>query len=772
MTSDRPITEPSDDAGVLHAAASLQARGIKPIPVPHREKGPRIKNWQKGSAQDVAVCELFADRSGNVGIQCGAVSGNLLAVDLDCQEAAELAFAFLPKTLADGRQSKRPSHLFYRVEGELKSRRYAMRKSSLLVEVRGEGTQTLVPPSTHPSGEAMHWLFEMEPAELTRDELDRRVGGLASACAISRAWPMPGVREEFALALAGFLITSGLSSEESQHVIAGAARAARDEESEKRGACAASTARRFENHEPITGESELARLLGRDAEELLTLLRQWLLLHPSTDPRRAKARTQVGSERERLFNLGTECDRFVDSRGEAYARLPSGTHRIRSEECRHWLTSAFVQRYQKPPSSGAVRDAILGLAACTAEGNERRDTAVRVGRSGATSYLDLAVPEGTVVAFEDGRWSLLPRASIEFLRPTGMLALPLPDQSPDLDALHAFVNVADDGDYRLLVAALTYSLVEQANYPIILLTGEQGSAKTTAARVCRSLVDPHQVGVTRLPDDTRDLFLQANHTYVLSFDNVSRLKADQSDALCVIATGGTYATRRLYTDADEVLFTAKNPVLLNGIEDFAQRADLLDRCIPLRFEAIDPSRRRREREFWADFETKRPRIFSGLVELAAAAHLGADVTTTAGLTRMADFQQWGNAIERAAGWNDGCFEDALFRALGRGTTVALESSVMAAPLLQLLQHQAGFHGTATQLLADLVVWRPEPVPRGWPILANQLSNQLRRLAPGLRERGWHVEWRREGSDSQRVISISSSDGEEKGDARHQDRPTS
>jgi hypothetical protein len=45
-----------------------------------------------------------------------------------------------------------------------------------------------------------------------------------------------------------------------------------------------------------------------------------------------------------------------------------------------------------------------------------------------------------------------------------------------------------------------------------------------------------------------------------------------------VASGGSFAVRQLYTDADEVLFQAARPTILNGIEDVITRQDLADRA--------------------------------------------------------------------------------------------------------------------------------------------------------------------------------------------------
>ena len=51
-----------------------------------------------------------------------------------------------------------------------------------------------------------------------------------------------------------------------------------------------------------------------------------------------------------------------------------------------------------------------------------------------------------------------------------------------------------------------------------------------------------------------------------------------SDDLCRLAMGGGFATRDIYSDDKEKIFSTLWPVILNGIEEIATRSDLLDRC--------------------------------------------------------------------------------------------------------------------------------------------------------------------------------------------------
>src|SRR4029077_1724178 len=91
--------------------------------------------------------------------------------------------------------------------------------------------------------------------------------------------------------------------------------------------------------------------------------------------------------------------------------------------------------------------------------------------------------------------------------------------------------------------------------------------------------DPNTAALRSFPREDRDLFIAASNGWVVGYDNVSQIPSWLSDALCRLATGGGFSTRKLYTDDEEQLFNAQRPVALNGIEDFVNRPDLDDRTI-------------------------------------------------------------------------------------------------------------------------------------------------------------------------------------------------
>ena len=167
------------------AAAVYIARGWPPVPIPARQKGPRIAEWQKGGFAPSDI-----DPAGNVGVILGEPAHGLVDVDLDCPEAVEMAADFLPATGASfGRPSKPRSHWEYIVDAPGSIHRWNDAKGETLVELRSTGGQTMFPPSIHPSGEAVSWVTFDEPAHVTWQALADACEAMAAAIRARRGEP-------------------------------------------------------------------------------------------------------------------------------------------------------------------------------------------------------------------------------------------------------------------------------------------------------------------------------------------------------------------------------------------------------------------------------------------------------------------------------------------------------------------------------------------------------------------------------------------------------
>jgi hypothetical protein len=260
------------------AAINYTRRGLKVVPIPTRQKGPKIPGWQNLRLTEEELPTRFAN-SENVGVLLGEPSGGLTDIDLDCQEAIMIAHYFLPRTGAVfGRSSKLGSHLLYICNG-IEMQKFQTKPDGTIVEIRSTGGQTVFPPSIHPSGELISWVQDGEPLEVGPKELKRAVSRLAAAALLARHWPAKGSRQEAALALAGGLIREGWTEEEVKHFIEAVSIASRDEEPRMRAQAAVTTARK--TGKPTTGFKTLAGLVG---EETVNTIREWLGTKTAEEP--------------------------------------------------------------------------------------------------------------------------------------------------------------------------------------------------------------------------------------------------------------------------------------------------------------------------------------------------------------------------------------------------------------------------------------------------------------------------------------------------------
>lgn len=169
------------------AASDYIGRGWAPVPVQAKSKGPRVFGWQN---RNFAPADFPI--GGNVGMKLGTCSGGLVDVDLDCPEAVARAHEYLPGTGAIfGRAGNPHSHRLYVVDEPQARKPFKAADGTMLVELRGNGAQTIFPPSVHPSGERVEWERDGEPARVTWAELEEACAALAAACRPDEAQANP-----------------------------------------------------------------------------------------------------------------------------------------------------------------------------------------------------------------------------------------------------------------------------------------------------------------------------------------------------------------------------------------------------------------------------------------------------------------------------------------------------------------------------------------------------------------------------------------------------
>jgi len=459
-----------------------------------------------------------------------------------------------------------------------------------------------------------------------------------------------------------------------------------------------------------------------------------------------------------LIQIAGAADLFHAPDSKTYADLNIDGHRetwpIRTGGFRRWLAREFYLRTGGAPNSEALQSALNVIEAKAHFDGPERPVFIRVAGLEDRLYLDLGDDAWRAVEIDATGWRVIDEPPVRFRRAAGMQALPMPVPGGSVDTLHSFLNVRSDADFVLVVAWALAVLRNRGPYPVIVLSGEQGSAKSTFSAILKALLDPNTAPLRALPREIRDLFIAANNGHVLAFDNVSGLRGWISDTLCRLATGGGFAVRQLYTDQDEVLFDAARPVILNGIEDIVTRPDLADRAIFLTLEPIPDECRRTEVDLWAEFEAERPLILGALLDAMVGGLKHLPETRLPRLPRMADFALWASACETAL-WPDGTFWAAYCGNRDEAVEGVIEADPVATAVRTMMQEQTVWTGTASDLLVDLagVAGERIAISKSWPDNARALSGRLRRAATFLRKVGIDVEFKKEGRARTRMIRI-------------------
>jgi hypothetical protein len=473
---------------------------------------------------------------------------------------------------------------------------------------------------------------------------------------------------------------------------------------------------------------------------------------PPATPAKSARRTQA----QILLELAADAELFRTPAGELYAAIPVEGHtetwRLSSAPLRRWLRRRFYESEQKPPTAQALADALAELEARAQFGEAETTVFIRTTERDGAIYLDLANASWEAVRITPLGWEVVPQPPVRFRRTKGMAALPHPTSGGSLGELQPFLTTGGE-EWPLLLGWLVAAIRPTGPYPALILQGEQGSAKSTTARLLRALVDPSIAPLQAPPREERDLMIAAANSWILAFDNLSRLTDWMADALCRIATGGGFRTRELYTDSEEVIFDGQRPIILNGIDELAARGDLRDRALILTLPPLDDRRRLDERTLWQRFYATQPRLLGALCDAVSHGLRRLPDTQLSAAPRMADFARWVTSCEPGLGVEAGTFLTSYWENRKAAVATSVEFNAVAQAVIALMESQDEWRGTATQLLGRLNETAPSDLRtrRDWPATPEAVANRLRRAAPDLRAVGIETEFFRQ--NKRRLVSL-------------------
>jgi hypothetical protein len=359
-------------------------------------------------------------------------------------------------------------------------------------------------------------------------------------------------------------------------------------------------------------------------------------------------------------------------------------------------------------------------------------------------FIDLGRDDGQLVRIDSQGWTTCYDRRVKFRRPDGFKELPSPKAPGDLRALQSLLGLTDDVFYAI-VGFMISSMAPTGPYFGLVIEGEMGSGKSVLASKLKALIDPSDADRLSLPNNDRDLAIHASQFRLLSYDNASGIKSQISDALCIVATGGGLATRKLYTDDELAVLKTSRPFILNGISGYARRPDLIERVIYVHLERVLHENRKDERSLDADFVRSASYILAGLYDALSEGlrHIKQGLNVTG--FRMADAAQRIAASESALGVPTGTILAAISEGQ-RALVIERISSDALTVALRWVLASGTFEGTMKELHERLRHSQETELPRS----PSSLSTAFDRQRAALHEVGISVKILQRGKQGRRV----------------------
>jgi Bifunctional DNA primase/polymerase, N-terminal/Primase C terminal 2 (PriCT-2) len=487
-------------ATMFDAALKYAQLGYPVFPCKRRDKAPFVRDGFKAATTDKKQVQQWWSEWPNamIAIPTGPASGiDVLDIDVKLAEGID-GYKFVPnwQELSPLR-SETPSggtHVWFRSENKVRN------STSLIapgVDTRGKGGYIIAPPSRGLDGayrfrfDATKYLADRTqlppfPADLLA-KLGQRYEGWggdtptadpARIAAAMRVIPNPdlGWDDWKKSGMAIWRATGG--SEEGFRIF--------DEWSEKSQKNDADNTQQAWEHITRSPPSRIG------AGSIFYAAKK-------TDPNFDSKTIALSKTKQKQANLlvdtASELQLFHNAEGNAYADFAVGEHcetwPIRSKQFKGWLAQRFYEEYQTAPNSEAISTALNLIEAQAKFDGPQYEVYLRLAAFDDRVYLDLCNREWQVVEIDANGWRVVDYPPVRFIRRAGQLTLPVPIKGGSVKWLIEYLNIQSQNDFVLIVAWLLAALRPCGPYPLLVVTGEAGSAKSTLLRMLRVLIDPN-----------------------------------------------------------------------------------------------------------------------------------------------------------------------------------------------------------------------------------------------------------------------------------------
>lgn len=686
----------------------LLAQGARFVRLKPREKVPDAgEGWSDPcNVERVHAQALQSLNEGyNIGILTGV--GGIIDVDIDVRvmEASEATrrgaaswackylFTTVGASTSWGRRmglgdAPTPSHILYRLKDARRGRTLKLNYMELRYKSSG-GTymQSMIPPSVHPDGSTLVWLNPPSTlADVDYPDLERAARIVDAVLVLSEVYK-EGKRHNIVGALSGWLLRNGWTKDEVSALVKALCDYTKDGDLSDRLRFGADTAAKLSAGDPVVGLPTIVEMVG---DTFARQLSKSLGVSVDTPSRNGQHKTETGgvstnglssTARARVDLLIQRALALIDAiyithNDRTYVSVQRRGSRylmdVQSPDFVVWVKHT-LRHFGEPAISDDLAKQVgeyLSEGEIDGEHSQKvkriHDVSLRIGGSVRRGEIYVAThwDGGVVIKITRDGWTVIPaeESPVAFLRDSASIPLPtdLPPHSEQnalqIYRLARYVRGGVDNYIRVLVWLLSQFYTESLSgatdvlgkhaRPMLVLTGMQGSGKSSLATRIAALVDASklstQTGVDKDADKRTTLGLFSFNRVVI-WDNISRITRGLSDILCPILDGSGYTQHRLYTQGDgskqrATYGTRENSVIITTIADAIKASDLADRSILVALPALTGHEHGDVLD--EQYRSEYPILLSALFSLVSLCLRGSGIRESYGSVRYARYVEF------------------------------------------------------------------------------------------------------------------------------------
>ena len=709
----------------------LLSQGMNLIPLLPKSKRPAIP-WKayQSKRYDGAIPE-----SQNFGVVCGRISGNLFVLYIDIADPSlpdRILKSAIKRTLVV-RTGSGGYHIYVRCKKLPRSE--TLKGEHGRVEIKSEGMYVVGPTSVHPdTGKEYEIISDVTCiAEVDFEEdILKNLEGLgfgrdksgAGGRAVTKGNIKRGERHASAVKYANHLLFKANLDDQTVRF----------------------EMRRLNDalEEPLPA-GELDRLV----EDSISFHQK----HPKAEQPDDKQQLTSFMQGKTLKTV-----RSANNPAEVYCMVESGgTKRVielGSQDARDWLIATYYKETSKVLGTDAY-DVVLKLVkACASNGGVPSEKVYRrIALVDGVLYYDLCNDSRELVRVASDSIRIVRHGEDTpmFQSSLNQSAQVTPDLGSWPDAIGEMCRLLRMDTLLFRVHLISFFL-EKVATPIMLITGQQGSIKSTQSGLIKRMVDPTgselEDNLTNFPKKLDDLCIRLNNDQVIAFDNLSRITPEQSDTLCMATTGGKITKRQLYTDADEKVLRIRRKIVINGITLEIERGDLMERIVIYQTSAVPADQMKTAAEVEEEFRRILPKFLGAVFGiLQEAIRMESSVKKSFHKrARMAAFEMWGECISRALGNDPGAFQKEYGQSRQDSNDLLNEETPLAPFLAELLNGEVEIVVSFKEFFVRLKAYAEEnqydTKSGGFPKAANRLRGYITRYRPLVTDAGYSIEIQR------------------------------